>query len=257
MWPDQIEHLGRGLADCRKWGTVVELGLDLMRSDEEAEAVQTAAMEAYGGDPCGYSVQATTPLTQRLLGCSAPIFGPLLDVDVIESNTSFRLPRGVLGAGCALSFILARPYPTNGEEISAQTISRAIVSCRLVIEVLGRRVPGSVPLNRRTATADFALMVVHVHGTPVSNWCDLDLGRLQASARLSGEILANGWARDVLGHPLQAMTWLARKLSARGGELDAGDCVTTGSCTGLLQVLPGQTLQAEATGLGPVSISFE
>ena len=40
---------------------------------------------------------------------------------------------------------------------------------RLVIEVLGRRVPGSVPLNTRTATADFALMVVHVQGPRVDH----------------------------------------------------------------------------------------
>ena len=77
MWPDQIEHLGRGLADCRKWGTVVELGLDLMRSDEEAEAVQTAAMEAYGGDPCGYSVQATTPLNAAPARLFRPDLRPL------------------------------------------------------------------------------------------------------------------------------------------------------------------------------------
>jgi 2-keto-4-pentenoate hydratase len=167
MSPEQIEELGSALAQCRKHGIVADLAVDLIGSNDEAEAVQIAAVEAYGGDPCGYSVQATTPLSQRLLGCHVPIFGPLLDTDVVESGTSFRLPRGVLGAGCALSFILARPYPTNGEEISRETVSRAIASCRLVIEVLGRRVPGSVPLNTRTATADFALMVVHVQGPRV------------------------------------------------------------------------------------------
>jgi 2-keto-4-pentenoate hydratase len=257
MSPEQIEELGSALTQCRKHGVVADLPVHLIGSDDEAEAVQTAAVEAYGGDPCGYSVQATTPLSQRLLGCPTPIFGPLLDTDVVESGTSFRLPRGVLGAGCALSFILARPYPTDGEEISRQTVSRAIASCRLVIEVLGRRVPGSVPLNTRTATADFALLVVHVQGPCVDHWWDLDLSGTQALARLNGVVLAQSGCADVLGDPLEAITWLARALAARGRELEAGDCVTTGTCTGLLQVLPGQTFQAEATGLGKVSVSFE
>jgi 2-keto-4-pentenoate hydratase len=47
------------------------------------------------------------------------------------------------------------------------------------------------------------------------------------------------------GHPLDAVLWLARALLTRSRELDAGDTVTTGTCTGILQVLPGQTLEAD------------
>jgi 2-keto-4-pentenoate hydratase len=100
-------------------------------------------------------------------------------------------------------------------------------------------------------------MVVHVQGPRVDHGCDLDLSGMQALARLNGAVLAQGRGTDVLGHPLEVITWLARALGARGRELEAGDCVTTGTCTGLLQVLPGQTYQAEATGLGEVSVSFE
>ena len=77
MSPEPIEELGSALAHCRECGGVADLPVDPKVSDEEAEAVQTAALEAYGGDPCGYSVQATTPLSQRLLGCHALIIGLL------------------------------------------------------------------------------------------------------------------------------------------------------------------------------------
>jgi hypothetical protein len=85
MSPEQIEELGSALAQCRKRGVVAALPVDLIGSDEEAEAVQAAAFEAYGDDPCGYSVQATTPLSQRLLGCHALLFGPLLEGRVRSS----------------------------------------------------------------------------------------------------------------------------------------------------------------------------
>jgi hypothetical protein len=77
MSPEPIEELGSALAHCRECGGVADLPVDPKVSDEGAEAVQTAALEAYGGDPCGYSVQATTPLSQRRLGCHALIIGPL------------------------------------------------------------------------------------------------------------------------------------------------------------------------------------
>jgi 2-keto-4-pentenoate hydratase len=58
-------------------------------------------------------------------------------------------------------------------------------------------------------------------------------------------------------HPLDAIAWLARALVARGLELDAGDLITTGTCLGLLQVLPGQTFEADFGELGRVDVTLE
>ena len=69
--------------------------------------------------------------------------------------------------------------------------------------------------------------------------------------------MAAGRGGDVLGHPLEAVAWLARALARRGGRLDAGDLVATGTCAGLLQVLPGQTFAADFGGLGTVELRLE
>ncbi|WP_414474624.1 2-keto-4-pentenoate hydratase [Microvirga sp. M2] len=257
MSPDQVEELGAALARCRQSGTVSPLRLDRIASAEDAEAVQAAAVEAYGGVQRGYALRATTALSRRLLRCDEPFFGPLLDSDLALSGGSLRLPYGVLGAGCTLTFAIGEPYPLDDGEISRETASRAVAGCRLAIEVLGRRVPGSVPLNANTATADFGLEVLHVQGPFIGRRGSLDLASKRGSVRLNGELVANGCLRDVLGHPLEAIAWLARLLKARGQGLDAGDFVSTGTCTGLLQVVPGQTFEAEFGGLGSVKVSFE
>ena len=64
MSPEHIEEFGTALAHHRKLGIVAELHLDRIGSSEEADAVQAAAVEAYGGAPCGYSIQGTTALSQ-------------------------------------------------------------------------------------------------------------------------------------------------------------------------------------------------
>jgi 2-keto-4-pentenoate hydratase len=256
MTPDDIEQLGASLADCRKHGILGDLPLDRIGSDEEAEAVQAAALDAYGGAPCGYSIQATSILTRRLLCCDTPVFGPLVDTDVVQSGVDFHLPRGVLGAGAAFAFVFGRPYPGEDERISRATVQRAISTCRLGIELLGRRVPGSTPLNSRTATADFALNVLFVRGPRIDHWADLDLAAAQVSARINGQITAKGCGADVMTHPLDALVWLAQALAARGRELEAGELVTTGTCLGLLQVIPGQTFEADFGAFGRVDIAL-
>ena len=117
--------------------------------------------------------------------------------------------------------------------------------------------PGSTPLNNWTATADFALAVAIVEGPRVDGWSATDLPGVKVAARINGTVAGAGHGADIMQHPLEAVVWLARALVAKGGELDAGDVVLTGSCVGLLQVLPGQTFEGDFGGLGRVRLSLE
>ena len=60
-----------------------------------------------------------------------------------------------------------------------------------------------------------------------------------------------------LGNPTNVVLWLANQQSARGRGLKAGEIVSTGTCTGLDPVRPGDRVQADFGGLGTVDVSFE
>ena len=47
--------------------------------------------------------------------------------------------------------------------------------------------------------------------------------------RINGEVVGEGDGRDVLGHPLDALAWLASTLAAQGKSLTQGMVVMTGS----------------------------
>ena len=81
-----------------------------------------------------------------------------------------------------------------------------------------------------------------------------DIAAGEASLAIDGNVVARGHGRDVMEDPLNAVAWLARHLADRGSGLNGGDLVSVGSCCGLAQVLPGQTLTARLGGLGPVSL---
>ena len=252
-----LENLGRTLAECRRLGRVADLRLERITAEDEAEAVRDEAVLACGSSLRGYRVAATSALARRLLGCEAPVWAPLLAAEVRPGGTSFRLPPGVIGAGCELAFVMARPYPLGDEEVSRASAGRAVAACRPGIGILGRRVPGSKPLNALTATADFGLGVAYVDGPDAGGWEAADLATVPVTALIDGQLVAAGRGGHVLGHPLEAVAWLARALARRGGRLDAGDLVATGTCAGLLQVLPGQTFAADFGGLGRVEVRLE
>jgi 2-keto-4-pentenoate hydratase len=71
-----------------------------------------------------------------------------------------------------------------------------------------------------------------------------------------GRLLATGAGARVLGHPAQAVAWLANALGAHGEPLEAGDVVLSGSLAPAYPVRPGDTFTAELAGLGRVSARF-
>jgi 2-keto-4-pentenoate hydratase len=60
----------------------------------------------------------------------------------------------------------------------------------------------------------------------------------------------------VLGNPVTAVAWLARKVAGFGVRLEAGHVVLPGSCTRAIDVRPGDAFHAGFKGLGSVSLSF-
>jgi 2-keto-4-pentenoate hydratase len=74
--------------------------------------------------------------------------------------------------------------------------------------------------------------------------------------RRNGEVVAEGRSDAVLGNPVTAVAWLARKVADFGVRLRAGNIVLPGSCTRAIDVRAGDRFQADFTGLGRVSLNF-
>lgn len=73
---------------------------------------------------------------------------------------------------------------------------------------------------------------------------------------LDGHAVARGRGADTFDTPIAGVAWLARRLSDRGLRIEAGEVVATGSCTGLVQVVPGQRVRAHFQNLGAVSLDL-
>ena len=59
-----------------------------------------------------------------------------------------------------------------------------------------------------------------------------------------------------LGHPLNALAWLADQGVLGGRGLKAGDLVTTGLVTPFVYAEPGDEVRADFGGLGEVRLRF-
>ncbi|MDW8468870.1 MAG: fumarylacetoacetate hydrolase family protein [Burkholderiales bacterium] len=108
-----------------------------------------------------------------------------------------------------------------------------------------------------TLVADNAWNEGVVLGEPLRDWRSVDLAALRGVALIDGAPLGEGTGRDVMGHPLEALAWLANHLAARGLSLWRSDVVITGSLIRTHFARPGERIRFEAGPLGAVALSVE
>jgi 2-keto-4-pentenoate hydratase len=73
-------------------------------------------------------------------------------------------------------------------------------------------------------------------------------------ASIDGKEVGRGTGRDVLGHPLDALAWLANHLQARGLALKQGEIVTTGSLVKSQFPKAGNRVEFSLPGFGEVRL---
>ena len=83
-----------------------------------------------------------------------------------------------------------------------------------------------------------------------------DLLKIVGRAIINGEEAGRGTGADVLGHPHNALAWLANHLAAEGKGLHAGQIVLTGSLVKTVWLNAGDRVKMELDGLGTVEAKF-
>jgi 2-keto-4-pentenoate hydratase len=89
-----------------------------------------------------------------------------------------------------------------------------------------------------------------VLAAPVTDWRKLDLAAATYRLTINGREIGVGEGTDVMGNPLNALSWLADKLAADGRPLRRGMVVMTGSTVPIQFPQPGDRAMVEVSGLG-------
>ncbi len=230
-------------------------------STEEAYRVQDAfqdLMAAQLGGIAGYKIALTTPVMQQMVGYGEPIPG------AIFAHTVHRSPAGVtarsfthLGIECELAVRLGDGLPAASAPYTREQVSDAVAAVIPAFELVDdRQVDYSTFANSILSfIGDNAWNAGAVLGDPVDDWRHLDLAALHGVMTINGQAVGEGHGRDVMGHPLDALAWLANALAARGKSLAAGMLVMTGSIIATKFVAPGDEVVFRLGAMDGVRVS--
>ncbi len=228
----------------------------------EAFAAQAAFQSLLAptlGEVIGYKVALTTPVMQQMVGYNEPIPGAVFASTVHASGERIRADDfNHLGIECELALRLGRDLEAHDAPFDRDGAASAVAEVMAAFELVDDR---SVDYQQFSAhvlsfIADNAWNAGVVLGDPMTHWRDLDLASIQGRAELNGADAGIGHGRDVMGHPLDALAWLANALAARDRSLVQGMLVMTGSIIATRFVTSGDEMTFRLGPLAPVRVQI-
>jgi 2-keto-4-pentenoate hydratase len=255
-----MTNLARRLWQARRSGEVVDLDdVRPPRSGQEAYAIQHEIAALCGQPARGFKVGSTSLEAQQLLGTDEPGSGLLLAPYVYESPARISIePAHTPAVEGEFAFRLGRDLPPRAAPYAMDEIADAVAAVASAIEVVGTRFSGGLAgKGRWLVTADCGANIAFVGGPWRQDWRALDLKTHRVAMTINGALRGTGTGARALGDPMNVLLWLANQQSAAGRGLKSGEIVSTGTCTGLDPVRPGDRVQADFGELGTVEISFE
>ena len=249
---------GQALAKARRELTALdELPGGLPADEAAAYAIQREAIKAYGGERVGYKIGATSPEAQAMLKTDHPFRAPLFRADCCDAGATIGLPGyGLIGLEPEFALRLGRDLPARETPYELDDIRAAVDQVHPAFEIIGIRLPNELFKNAIVVTADFGANVGFARGSGVRDWQVHDMSGTPVRASVDGAEVASGSGVKVMGHPLNALLWLANDLSANGEGLVAGDWISTGTCAGVVPIEAGQTAEADFGPFGRISLTI-
>ncbi len=228
---------------------------------DEAYAVQdfviAGLLADHGGQAVGWKIGCTNRTAQQLLGLGGPFHGRLLSPFVHESPAT--LDASCFHMRCVeaeFAVEIGRDFLPRDAPFDRANVADRIRAVLPAIEIVDTRFVDWRRVGATWLVADNGSAGQWVRGDAVVDWPDLDLAGQGVILRVNGRVEREGSGANVMGHPFEAVRFLANSLARRGRALRAGDIVSTGTAIEVYYAQTGDRIEADFGELGICSVAF-
>lgn len=233
------------------------------RTPDEAYAIQDAfvALRARKlGAIAGYKIALTSAEMRRFVGVDTPQAGMVFGALVRRSPARVRAADYVrLIVEFEIAVEIGEDLPAADKPFARARVEKAVGAVMPGMEIADDRLADYKQLAKHPLdlVADNSWNEGAVLGAPVKDWRTIDLGAVRGVASINGIKVGEGRGADCMGHPLDALTWLADHLASSGRGLLRGDVVITGSIITSKFVKAGDRVRFDLERLGSVELQVD
>ncbi|MGE5145750.1 MAG: 2-keto-4-pentenoate hydratase, partial [Candidatus Eiseniibacteriota bacterium] len=173
------------------------------------EALQALIAEQHG-PVAGRKIALTSPAMRHMLKVEEPFTAAIFSDGVHRAPARVRAGDFVrLGIECELAVRLDRDLTPDGAPYDRATVGQAVGACMAAFELVDDRDADYGDLDVPSCIADNGWNAGVVLGAPREDWQGCDLVGAAGRLTINGKDAGGGKAGDVMGHPFEALAWLA------------------------------------------------
>jgi 2-oxopent-4-enoate/cis-2-oxohex-4-enoate hydratase len=203
----------------------------------------------------GKKIGITSEAVMNMLDVRQPDFGQLTSGmqyanGAVLQLSNFIAPR----AEGEIAFLLG--HDLKGPGLTAQDVLDATEWVMPCFEIVDSRIR-DWKIRIQDTVADNASSGAFVIGEGRVDPRTLDLAAVTMRFTRNGEAIGSGKGAAALGHPLNAVVWLANQLGEFGMPLRAGEIILSGALAAMVPACAGDRMRVEFEGLGYAEVAFE
>jgi 2-keto-4-pentenoate hydratase len=219
------------------------------------EALHRLMVEAGRGEIAGWKIALTSKAMQQMTGVDQPAAGAIFSKVVHPSPARVDLAAyHHLGVEFEVAVRLADALPAGAGPWTRAAVAGRVAACMPAFELVEDGHADYTTLDAFTLIAQNTWNGGVVLGAPVTDWRGLDLETAVTRCWINDAPGGQGKTGDAMGHPFEAVAWVANLLNRRGRQLERGMLVMTGSSITTKFPAPGDRVRFAIDGLGEVAL---
>lgn len=225
---------------------------------EDAYQIQLKLMEmktAEGKTVIGKKVGLTSDAMQKMLKVNEPDYGHLFDDMQVQNCGTVDVSTMVSPkVEAEIGFVLEEDL--KGPNVTYLDVMMAAKYVVPTLEIIDSRIE-DWNIKLIDTVADNGSSAKVVVGDTKKELHQVDLRTANMSLVKNNDIIATGAGAAALGHPAEAIAWLANKLWEYDITLKKGELILPGALAGAVAVASGDTIEANFGALGSAIVHFK
>jgi 2-keto-4-pentenoate hydratase len=219
------------------------------------DALHRVMAEAGRGEIAGWKIALTSKAMQQMTGVDQPAAGAIFSKVIHASPARVDVAAyHHLGIEFEVAVRVGEDLTAAGGLWTRESVAGKVAACIPAFELVEDGDADYKTLDAFTLIAQNTWNGGVVLGQPVTEWRGLDLERAVTKCWVNDQPAGQGKTGDAMGHPLEAVAWLANLLNGRGRALQRGMIVMTGSSITTKFPAPGDRVRFVIEGLGEVAL---
>ncbi|MEI3605990.1 2-keto-4-pentenoate hydratase [Pseudogracilibacillus sp. SE30717A] len=203
----------------------------------------------------GKKIGLTSKAMQEMLNVDEPDYGHLFDDMKVNNGDTVNIKSMIAPkVEAEIGFMLKEDL--TGPNITFLDVVMATEYIVPTLEIIDSRIE-DWKIKLIDTVADNGSSAKVVIGDQVKKLEEINLRTNGMILKKNNEIIATGSGSAALGHPAQAIAWLANKLAEFDISLKKGELILPGALSSAVAITSGDEIVADFGPLGTVNVSFK